>query len=116
MDWVEIEIEMLKQEGAADEKRTDSSEPDDGGLSPQHIPRTQVKAKQAVEVTGSGSLKEGLSHKYLPYNSSLHWDWDSLVLFFISSFHIHLSYCSSVVPVFPESGGVLGLFSGPTVR
>ncbi len=116
VDWVEIEIEMLKQEEAADEKRTDSSEPDDSGLSPQCSPRMQVKAKRVVEVNGSSGLNERPSDKYLPYNSSLHWDWDSLVLFFISSFHIHLSYCSSVVPVFPESGGVLGLFSGPTVR
>src|SRR6266545_3655863 len=116
VDRVEIEIEMLKQEEAADEKRTDSSEPDDGRSSPQYSPRMQVKAKRAVEVTGSGSLNERPSNKYLPYNSSLHWDWDSLVLFFISSFRIHLSCCSSVVPAFPESGSVLGLFSGLMAR
>ncbi len=89
VDRVEIEIEMLKQEEAADEKRTNSSEPDDGRLSPQHSPRTQVKAKQAVEVTGSSSFNKRPSDKYLPYNSSLHWDWDLPVLFFVSSFRIH---------------------------
>src|SRR6266545_1787385 len=76
----------------------------------------QVKAKWVVEATGSGGLNERPSDKYLPYNSFLHWDWDSLVLFFVSFFHIHLSRHSSVVPVFLESGGVLGLFSGPTAR
>src|SRR6266496_24548 len=76
----------------------------------------QAKSKWAVEVTGSSGLNERLSDKYLPYNSSLHWDWDLPVLFFVSSFRIHLSCRSSVVPVFPESGSVLGLFSGPMVR
>src|SRR6266508_3043687 len=76
----------------------------------------QVKAKWPVEVTGSSGLNERLSHKYIPYNLSLYWNWDLLVLFFNSPFHIHLSHRSSVVPAFLESGSVLGLFSGLMAR